>query len=215
MSVIIDLSHTIESGMPVYPGTEPPTIKEACSLEKDGFRESLFSFYSHIGTHLDVPAHIFSNGKSVELFDSNKYFGTAMVIDCTSKSSIDLDAINNALSNSPFPDFMLFHTGWSDYWGQEKYFSGFPVLTEEAAKYISTLPVKGLGIDAISFDAVGNHNLTNHKILLEKEIILVENLCSLNNLPKENFYFSCLPLKIAGADGAPARAFAINTKDLK
>jgi arylformamidase len=209
MSVIIDLSHTIEPGMPVYPGTEPPLITEVCSIKNDGFKESLFNFYSHIGTHLDVPAHIFQNGKSVEMFDCNKFFGTALIINCSSKSFIDLFTIKQACSGFNKPEFILFYTGWSNLWGNNKYFKDFPVLTREAAEYISTLPVKGLGIDAISFDEVGEDNLTNHKILLEKEIILVENLCSLNEVPKENFYFSCLPLKIAGADGAPTRAFAI------
>ena len=209
MPEIIDLSHIIETTMPVYPGTGSPVITEACSLEKDGFKESLFSFYSHIGTHLDVPAHIFKNGKSVDLFECNLFFGSATVVNCTSKSIIDLSTVEKAYSESHKPDFLLFRTGWSDYWRDERYFKEFPVLTSEAAKYISTLPVKGLGIDAISFDAVGNTDLSNHKILLEKEIILVENLCSLSQIPNKEFYFSCLPLNIAGSDGSPTRAFAI------
>jgi arylformamidase len=211
MQDIIDLSHIIEQDMPVYPGTKPPTIVEACSIEKDGFKESLFTFYSHIGTHLDVPAHIFSYGKSIEQFDCNKFFGPAIVINCGSNPIIDLPTVKQAYSNSNKPAFILFHTGWSDFWGMEKYFKSFPVLSTEAANYIKTLPVKGLGIDAISFDAIGEDNLTNHKIFLQNEIILVENLCCLDKLPKEGFYFSCLPLKIKGSDGAPTRAFAIIT----
>ena len=160
MPDIIDLSHIIEPGMPVYPGTKPPSIREVCSLNKDGFKESLFTFYSHIGTHLDAPAHIFQNGKSVELFDSNKFFGPAMIINCTAKSSIDLLTVKNAWSESNKPDFILFQTGYSDLWGDEKYFRDFPVLSNEAAKYISSIPIKGLGIDAISFDDFGENNLT-------------------------------------------------------
>jgi arylformamidase len=211
MPVVVDLSQIIEPGMPVFPGTPLPVIQEVSYLIKDGFKESLFSFYSHIGTHLDVPAHIFQNGKSVEMFDCSKFFGTSIIIDCSSSSKIDLHLVKQAYSSSNKPDFIIFYTGWSDYWGSEKYFRDFPVLSAEAAKYISSLPVKGLGIDALSFDAMGEDNLANHKILLEKEIILIENLCSLNQVPKENFYFSCLPLKIAYADGAPTRACAILT----
>jgi arylformamidase len=209
MQGIIDLSQIIEQGMQVYPGTEPPVITEVCSIAKDGFKESLFNFYSHIGTHLDVPAHIFQNGKSVERFNPDKFFGSAIVIDCTAKSSIDIVSIKNSFSESNKPDFILFHTGWSDYWGEKRYFNDFPLLTREASQFISTLQVKGIGIDAISFDATRDHNLSNHKILLSNEIILVENLCNLNMLPKKDFNFACLPLKIAGADGAPTRAFAI------
>ena len=211
MPKIIDLSHPIEPEMPLYPGTEPPVIKEVCSIRKDGFKESLFSFNSHTGTHLDAPAHIFQIGKSVELFDCNKFFGPAIIIDCSSKSSIDLFTAKNACSNLKKQDFILFHTGWSKYWGNDRYYKDFPVLTNDAAKYISSLTIKGIGIDAVSFDAAGDNNLTNHKIFLEKEIILVENLCCLNMAPRDNFYFSCLPLKITGADGAPTSAFAIIT----
>jgi arylformamidase len=209
MPDIIDLSHNIHSGMQVYPGTEPPSIREICSIKNDGFKESLFTFYSHIGTHLDVPAHIFPNGKSVEMYNCNKFFGKALVINCNSEFSIDLLKVKSTYLESDKPDFILFQTGWSEFWGDARYFNDFPVLTNEAARYLCTLPIKGIGMDTISFDKTGDHNLNNHNILLEKEIILVENLCCLKELPKDNFYFSCLPLKIDGADGAPTRAFAI------
>jgi arylformamidase len=209
MPTIIDLSHTIEENMPVYPGTNTPLIEEVCSLKVDGFKESLFSFYSHIGTHLDVPAHIFKDGKTVEKFEPDKFFGKAIIIDCTVKPYIESTDVKQAYFSADKPEFILFYTNWANNWGNEKYFGQFPVLTNEAANFIATLSIKGIGIDAISFDPVEDHNLTNHKILLEKEIILVENLCLLNNLPKEGFHFSCLPLKIAGADGSPTRAFAI------
>ena len=58
---IIDLTHTISEDMPVYPGTEPPVLKPANTYEKDGFRETLLSLYSHTGTHVDPPAHLFAD----------------------------------------------------------------------------------------------------------------------------------------------------------
>lgn len=63
---IIDLTHTIAEGMPVYPGTEGPSLKQASSYEKDGFKETLMTMYSHTGTHMDAPAHLFAHRTTLE-----------------------------------------------------------------------------------------------------------------------------------------------------
>jgi arylformamidase len=206
---IIDLSHIIEPGMQVYPGTKPPLISEVHSFKHDGFKESCFTFYSHIGTHIDLPAHIFEIGKSVESFDCSKFFGTAMVIDCRDKVSIEPENILGVIKKSILPEFILLNTGFSEKWGYEKYLENFPVLSKDAALYLASLSIKGVGIDAISFDGMDDPELTNHHILLGKEILLIENLKNLNQLPDGEFYFSCLPLNISGAEGAPTRSFAI------
>ena len=56
---VIDLTHTIRENMPVYPGTEPPKLSPTSSYESDGFKETLLQMYTHTGTHMDPPAHIF------------------------------------------------------------------------------------------------------------------------------------------------------------
>lgn len=209
MSEIIDLSHPIEMNMPVYPGTNPPEIKEVCSVKTHGFKESQITFYSHIGTHLDVPAHLLQKGKTIDKFECNQFFGSGIIIDCKNKSTIDLNTITEIKNRKTIPDYILFNTGWDKWWCKKQYFNNFPVLTLEAAEYLSSLPIKGLGIDAISYDQVGDTDLNNHKIFMKKNILLVENLCSLEKLIGKPFIFSCLPLNISGADGAPTRAFAI------
>ena len=57
---VIDLTHTIKADMPVYPGTGTPKLEPANTYEENGFRETLVSFYSHTGTHMDPPAHLFA-----------------------------------------------------------------------------------------------------------------------------------------------------------
>jgi arylformamidase len=207
--MIIDLSHFIETGMPVYPGTRAPEIYEACSINKHGFKESCMNILTHTGTHIDVPAHIFADGKSVETYECDKFYGKAVIINCTKLSRIDEDLIVKTYDPDKKTDFLLFYTGWSVYWGDEKYYENFPLLTPDAIKYICQLSLKGIGIDAISFDATGSDKLSNHKKLLEKEIILLENLCNLDQLIGKNFILSCLPMKIKGSDGSPVRACAI------
>jgi arylformamidase len=207
--MIIDLSHSIEVNMPVYPGTRPPKIYETSSINTNGFKESNLQFLSHTGTHIDVPAHLFPGGKSVDLFECAKFYGIAKVINCNHLPEIDENLILDVYNQSENPDFLLFHTGWAKYWGDDRYFNNFPLLTPEATRLIRKLPLKGIGIDAISFDAIGDDSLPNHKMLLENEIILIENLRNLNLLIKKDFILSCLPMKIKGADACPVRACAI------
>ena len=78
----IDLTHIITEDMPVYPGTEPPKLTPANSYERDGFKETLLSLYTHTGTHIDPPAHIFPDGRALDVFPPEQFIGKALVIDC-------------------------------------------------------------------------------------------------------------------------------------
>jgi kynurenine formamidase len=106
-------------------------------------------------------------------------------------------------------DFVLFHTGWSRLWGTDAYFRDYPVLSEAAARWISGFNLKGIGFDLISPDPMGSTDLPVHRILLGKDRIIVENLTNLDLLPPDPFWFCCLPLQVAGADGFPVRAVAV------
>lgn len=79
---VIDLTHTIRENMPVYPGTEPPKLSPTSSYESDGFKETLLQMYTHTGTHMDPPAHIFSGRTTLDEFPVEQFTGKALVIDC-------------------------------------------------------------------------------------------------------------------------------------
>lgn len=209
MTEIIDLSHSVEPGMPVYPGSESPVIKTVSTVRSGGYLEHAVSFYTHTGTHIDVPAHLIEHGNTIDAYACEKFYGTATVINCQALSKITADQVRYAYEKNDKPDFLLFYSDWTDFWGTLAYNSGFPVLTPDAAAFLSKLPLKGVGIDAISFDPVGDEMLSNHIVLLGQDIILIENLCRLKQLLNKKFYFSCQPLKIKGADGSPVRAIAI------
>ena len=78
---VIDLTHTIKENMPVYPGTEPPCLEPANSYEKDGFKETRISMFSHTGTHMDPPAHLFAGRTALDAFGPEQFIGKALVID--------------------------------------------------------------------------------------------------------------------------------------
>ena len=79
---VIDLTHVICETMPVYPGTEPPKFTPANSYEVDGFKETLISMFTHTGTHMDPPAHLYADRTTLDQFPASQFIGKALVIDC-------------------------------------------------------------------------------------------------------------------------------------
>jgi kynurenine formamidase len=196
--------------MPVYPGTEPPQIDTPCAIETDGFVERKLTFYSHTGTHIDAPAHIMPHAPTLDRLPIETFIGRGSVIDLTfiSVPEIGLSFIEPFEHLFKTSDFILFHSGWDRYWGQENYFSDYPVLSVEAALWIRSFNLKGIGIDMISVDETDTTTYAIHKILLERGII-IENLTGLRRLPQTGFTFSCFPLKLSDADGSPVRAVGL------
>ncbi|MDC7222192.1 MAG: cyclase family protein [Spirochaetales bacterium] len=206
---IIDLTHPITENMPVYPGTEPPLIEEACTLEEHRFREKRLTLFSHTGTHMDAPYHLLEKGPTLDDFPLDHFTGRAFMLDASEEGGlIEVDRIRTSAGEIGKADFLLIRTGWSAYWGRADYFGRFPVLSEEAARALVELDLKGIGLDCISADPMGSTRLPNHKILLGAGMVIVENLCRLEELPREGCHFSAFPLKIERADGSPVRAFA-------
>lgn len=209
---VIDLSHLIFEDMMVYPGTEKPNIQRRYNIEEDGFRETKISIFSHVGTHIDSPAHMIKDGKFLHEFQVSKFIGTAMVLDFSSHSTevIELKEIKVYENKMRNVDFVILNTGWHKYWGRSKYFEKYPVLSEESALWLSKLNLKGIGVDAISVDAMDSKDFYAHNTLLQSEFIIIENLTNLDEIGEEIFTLSILPLKYNGADGSPVRAVAIN-----
>lgn len=208
---IIDLTQTISSGMPVYPGTETPVITDTNTIDNDGFAEKLLSFYSHTGTHIDAPAHILKGRFSLDKFSAGKFMGKGIVIDVTNcpEGVIEKEHLEKHSKEIEESDFILFRTDWDKRWGSESYFSDFPTLSTDSAKWLCCYKIKGIGFDCISADPVEATDLPIHKIILNNDLIIIENLCNLDKLTGCSFIFSCLPLKIENSDGSPVRAVGI------
>jgi arylformamidase len=209
----IDLSHTISTETPVYPGTEPPVFSTPCTIITHGFAEKKITLLSHTGTHLDAPSHIIPNGKSLDQFSTNKFMGKAAVVnladtDPTEIKYHDLLPYESLITKI---DFLLLYTGWCEKWGNDEYFKEYPVLTTEAANWLTGFQLKGIGVDMISIDRTDTDTYPIHRIFLKKEIIIVENLTNLAKLLGFDFTFFCFPLKIQDADGSPVRATALIT----
>ena len=208
---VIDLTHTIKENMSVYPGTEPPSLKVVNTHEVDGFKETLISMFSHTGTHIDSPAHIFKDRKTLDSYETDAFIGSALVIDCreiNSGAQIPLSLIQNQEKVAGRVDFLLFCTGFDKKWCTDEYYGNYPYLSQEALGYIIDKKYKGIGFDVIGLDPIGSLEL--HRLLFEKSnMINIENLKNLDLCIGSTFTFVCLPLKIKDSDGASARAIAI------
>jgi arylformamidase len=212
---IIDLTHTLESGMPVYPGTRHVKLITAGTFVQEGYHEIRMDISTHTGTHIDCGYHLLVDGLNTITTPVNHFYGKGMVADCRNISaggSITKEFLQQMETDIGNSDFLLIHTGWSQYWGSEEYFTKFPVLHRDAATYLSSFNLKGIGSDTISFDPVDSMELPVHHILLSKGLILVENLVNLESLLNHDFVFSCFPLKIKNGDGSPVRAVGIVTR---
>lgn len=204
-----DLTHTITTDMPIYPGTEPPNITEVCSISQDGYREKALALYSHTGTHIDAPAHIIENGNTLDALTAEHFYGKATVLNVSHISGTDITDLKLPLNKAGTIDFVIFYTGWYHKWGTTAFFNDYPVPSVKTAHYLADLGIKGVGTDAISIDRAGATDFVIHKILLQNNIVILENLTNLSGLAGQIFTLCCWPLKIADADGSPVRAMAI------
>lgn len=210
---VIDLTHTISENMPVYPGTEEPKLEVANTYEKDGFKETLLTMFSHTGTHMDPPAHLFAQRTTLDSLPIDQFIGKGLVIDCSDLQEgqrITMKYIECVQEKADQAEFILFHTGWDDRWGTSSYFGEYPYITEEVAEYLIHSKKKGVGLDVIGIDPISDENLTIHRKLFAKnDIVVIENLACLGKIGNELFTFCALPIKYKNSDGAPIRAIAV------
>lgn len=208
----IDLTHVISEDMPVYPGTEGPVFAPANTYEKDGFKETRMTMFTHTGTHMDPPAHLFAGKTTLDRFPVTQFIGRALVIDCTDLTCGDrvpLSYVTRYGQKADEADFLLFHFGWDRHWGSTAYFGDYPCISDEVVDYILSHHKKGVGLDVIGIDPIADANLTIHRRLFsENDIVIIENLTGLDQVGSDLFWFMALPLKHIDADGSPVRAIA-------
>ncbi|MDR6460569.1 kynurenine formamidase [Chryseobacterium vietnamense] len=213
---LIDLSHTIEEGLTTYKGLPPPYIcdylsrTESQKMYEEGtsFQIGKIEMVTNTGTYIDCPFHRFENGKDtagMELEKLAELEAVVIRIPYTETLEItDLHLRNRDIRNKA----VLIHTGWDSHWNTEIYYENHPYLTQSAAEYLRDCQVKLVGIDSHNIDNTTGRNRPVHTILLGAEIVIVEHLCHLNQLPDEGFTFTAAPPKFKGAGTFPVRAFA-------
>ncbi len=197
--MIIDLSVKVDEATPIYPGDPSIKIETAGVFDRDGWCDHLLSIGTHVGTHIDAPMHMLADGKSLDKMPIEQFVGRGVCVDVSSGfggvKSVDIQS----------GDIVLLHTGMGDKYHDPVYFETYPVMPEEIANYLIGRGSKMIGIDACSVDDVDGFPI--HKLLLGKQVLIIENLTNLEQLFGKEFRVYALPLKLT-VDGAPARVIA-------
>ncbi|RXZ81642.1 cyclase family protein [Paenibacillaceae bacterium] len=215
-SVIVDLSHTITSGMETYPGFPAPQVSDYLSYEaSEGryapgvtFHIAKVTMVANSGTSLDSPAHRFAGTADVAELPLAAVADLAgIVIPLKGKSgrAITREMLTTANVRNRA---VLLETGQGERWGSPDYFAEHPYLTREAAEYLRDEGALLVAIDSHNIDDTTDLERPAHSVLLEAAIPIVGNLNNAGMLPAEGYRFSAVPMKLSGMSAFPVRAWA-------
>ena len=199
---IFDVSVPIRDGMLHYAGNPPVHVTRVQSIAAgDPANVSELDMGAHSGTHVDAPDHFLEDGAGAETLPLEVLIGPVEVVDATAATSaLDLATVR-ALELPPRGSKrILFKTRNSQLWNRSEFTRDFVRLDKEAATYMVKRGARLLGIDYLSIgDAAA------HRVLLSAGVVCVEGL-DLRGIEPGSYELICLPLKLVGSDGAPARA---------
>jgi arylformamidase len=201
----IDVSVTLRTGMVTWPGDPPAHISHALSIERgDPCTVSLLELGAHSGTHMDAPAHFVAGGTGIDTMPLDATIGPARVIVIDDPVSIKIEELEQHAIQTG--ERVLFKTRNSDRaWEADPFLEDFVYLSAPAAQYLVERQVRLVGIDYLSVGGFQADGVETHQALLSGGVWVIEGLY-LGQVRPGEVELICLPIKIAGGDGAPARA---------
>lgn len=206
---IYDISVGLSPEMPVWPG-DPPVRLERVEHIAEGANANVSRLECgvHTGTHVDAPLHFLDGAAPVETLPLKVLTGRAYVVDLRRASVLDAATLE-ASDIPPRSRRILFRTRNSDYWARKgsEFQADFVAVDPSGAEWLVRKGVQLVGIDYLSI-APYKRSKETHRILLEKGVVVVEGL-DLSRVSQGRYTLYCLPLKLIGSDGAPARAILI------
>ena len=206
---IYDISLLISSNMPIWPG-DPNLVLERIEKMEEGSHcnVSRLDLSVHTGTHVDAPYHFLSKGKTVDTLSLSHLTGRVYVTYLPDAQQITASVLERA-EIPPRTRRILFKTRNSDIWARREmgFQENFVAITPDGADYLVNRGLKLVGVDYLSVAPFGQ-SVPTHQTLLGAGVIVVEGL-DLSQVPPGRYTLYCLPLKLSGSDGAPARAILI------
>jgi len=211
---LIDLSHTIFDGLVTYKGLPAPIVCDYLSREnsrkfyEEGteFQIGKIEMITNTGTYIDCPFHRYEHGKDLSEIGLERFADLdAITIEAVGVLEVGVEFFTEKEIRNRA---VIIHTGWSKHWNTELYFENHPFVTKEAAEYLRNCQVKLVGIDSHNIDDTRGKSRPVHTTLLGAEILILEHLCNLDQLPESNYQLSAVPPKFKGVGTFPVRAFA-------
>lgn len=208
MSRIYDISVPIRSGGLVYPGNPEIEIRLQQAVARGaGANVSSIHFGSHTGTHADAARHFFDDGETVDTIPLDRLIGPALLLsfpdDVRAVSAGDLRKHDIKGHKR-----ILLRTRNSALLSQREFVGDYTYLAPDGGQYLVDNGVELVGIDYLSIEQFHSGHHETHRTLLAKSVVILEGLDL--SVPAPGVYqLICLPLRIEGCDGAPARAVLI------
>jgi arylformamidase len=203
---IYDVSIPLRAGMPTYAEEPGPRLEQLKQISRgDSANVTALSLGSHTGTHVDAPHHFLDGESTVEAMSLESLLGPVHVMEHAEArhiSQADLEA-----SSIPHKATrLLLKTPNSRFWDDDEFHTDFVGLTSDAADWLVRREFVLVGIDYLSIERFRSPGHEVHKTLLGAGVIIVEGL-DLREVTPGEYTMACAPLKVVGADGAPARVF--------
>ena len=200
---LLDVSVPLRQGLPTYPNNPPFELQPIKRIAEGGSSNvSRLVMGTHTGTHVDAPRHFLDDGAGVDALPLNLLIGRARVIDVSRRGGITAADLEAAGLREDLR--VLFRTPNSALWNSDVFHDDYTHLTDGAARYLVEQGVKVVGIDYLSIEQFKKAGAPAHRTLLSNHIIIIEGL-NLAEAEAGMYEMYCLPLRVAGGDGAPAR----------
>ncbi|MFL5510693.1 MAG: cyclase family protein [Gemmatimonadaceae bacterium] len=208
MSRIYDISVPIRTGGLVYPGNPEIEISLQQAVAKGASANvSTIRFGSHTGTHADASRHFFDDGQPVDRIPLERLIGPALLLDFADDVMSIGEAELRQRDIKGHPRILL-KTRNSAFLSRKEFVKDYTFLAPDGAKYLIDNGVELVGVDYLSIEQFHSGHHRTHRTLLEQSVVIVEGLDLSVPAPGE-YQFVCLPLRLEGCDGAPARAVLI------
>jgi arylformamidase len=202
---MIDISLPISPASVVWPSASKPQLTRRLSIDRgDAVNDTDLFMNVHTGTHIDAPVHHLQHAWGADSAPLDAMIGEAFVIDLSGCQDIDAHALESAWPSNATR--VLLKTRNSKLWERRhaEFTPGYAALTENTGDWLVSRGVRLIGTDYLSIQRFSDSNRV-HKVLLGAGVVILEGL-DLSAVNAGRYELLCLPLKLMGADGAPARA---------
>lgn len=206
----IDISWPISDRMTTYKNAKDVRIESTKHFEIDGVRACCFTLGSHIGTHVDAPAHFIKNGPTIDKMELEHTMGECKVLDFTDVDDKITDE-HLAMYDIDYEDIILLKTKNSFLKPDAPFDTKFVYLDESGAQYLADIGIRAIGIDYLGIERDQEGHPT-HTILMLADVAIIEGL-RLAHVEQDLYSLVCLPLAVQGTDAAPARAILFSEAD--
>ncbi|MTJ06288.1 cyclase family protein [Anabaena sp. UHCC 0204] len=226
-SRVIHLSHVIDTDIPKWPGDPPVEFASVAEIQDDGYYLRGFSLGEHSATHINAPNSFYPNGASIDKYSAPSLIVPAVVINVCEEAGVNADYVltiadiqtwEMQFGEIPSGSLVILYTGWQKKWLSQKAFFNqdmegkmhFPGFGDHATEFlVIQRQITGVGIDTHGIDSGQDTNFTINRLLLERSLIVLENLTNLDQLPPQGITLIIGILRLKGGSGSPAAVIAL------